>query len=60
MPDPSHTSSSPTPKEECQEQVKGIDFPRAYDALIKGYVQVQVSRKSKDTIRQTEDRGEQR
>lgn len=59
MPDPSPTLS-PTPVEERDEQVKGIDFPRAYHALIKGFVHVHTKRKLKEIVQPKERQGEQR
>jgi hypothetical protein len=52
--------ASPSPIEERQKKVKGIDFPRAYHALIKGFVQVQTARKLKDLRQTDEAQGAQR
>lgn len=58
MPDLSQPSSS-DPMNERKAQVKGFDFPRAYHALIKGFLHVQVARKLNDVKRCTDERGEQ-
>jgi hypothetical protein len=59
MPDPSPIAS-PSHIEERQKKVKGIDFSRAYHALIKGFVQVQTARKLKDLRQTDEAQGAQR
>lgn len=56
MSDPSHQFSPPPKKERPK---KGIDLPRAYHALIKGFVQVETARNLKN-LEQKDEQGEQR
>lgn len=58
MPDLSHLSTS-LPTSERKTQAKGFDLPRAYHALIKGFVQVHTARKLNDVNRCSDERGEQ-
>jgi len=58
MPDHS-PSDHPLLTKERKGQVKGIDFSRAYHALIKGHVRVQTTRKLKEIERAREEQGEQ-
>jgi len=56
MSDPSHQFSPPPKKERPK---KGLDLPRAYHALIKGFVQVETARNLRN-LEQKDEQGEQR
>lgn len=58
MPDLSQPSTS-MPVNERKAQAKGFDLPRAYHALIKGFVHVQTARKLNEIERARDEHGEQ-
>jgi len=58
MPDLSQPSTS-MPVNERKAQAKGFDLPRAYHALIKGFVQAHTARTLNDVKRLNDERGEQ-
>jgi len=47
------------PVNERKAQAKGFDLPRAYHALIKGFVQAHTARTLNDVKRLNDERGEQ-
>lgn len=58
MPDLSQPSTL-IPMNERKAQAKGFDLPRAYHALINGFVQVHTARKLNDVKRCSDEQGEQ-
>lgn len=56
MPDHSPSSSLPS---ETRKSRQGIDLPRAYQALIRGFVQVKTSQALTAIERERDEHGEQ-
>ncbi len=56
MPDHSPSSSPPSEKRRHRE---GIDFSRAYQALIRGFVQVKTAQALNTIERERDEQGEQ-
>jgi hypothetical protein len=57
MPEPKKPSQ--TSLKERPKKLNGIDYSRAYNALIKGYVQVYTASKLKEVIQPKKNKGEQ-